>query len=84
MVCPWNLCNNAVHTPNLYTHGSFVHADDEDVCEGDMDKVDTIVNSITKSNTGGQSAATSQGDYQFRHYSPFGGEMPCLQPCEVV
>ena len=39
------------------------YADDEDVCEGDMDKVDKFVNSITvESNTGGQSAATSQGD----------------------
>ena len=56
-----------VRRPSLYTFGSieslFIHADDEDVCEGDMDKVDSTVNSITmKSNTVGQSAATSQGD----------------------
>ena len=67
-VCLWNLCNNTVHNPNLYTLGSnelryCLFMKMIKMCEGDMDKVDTIVNSIrAKLNTGGQSAATPQGD----------------------
>ena len=42
----------------------FVYADDDDVSQVHTSKVDSIINSISvKSNTVGQSAATSQGDY---------------------